>query len=94
MDYLTRDILLTLEKLNRNIGLNVKIDDFKQLTKDEIYFDIFQIMFPLQILTNMREHTAHYKVSERIQILIEILSQEILKMDLSHIIGKHLSMIH
>ena len=93
MEELNRDIYITFQKLMRNLGWDYEIDDPSYLTSEELYVEIYRTMFPM--LEPMILQIAALEESypgERIQNLIEILSLDILKLDLSHIRGRNQSL--
>ncbi len=70
------------EKLS--IEVDLEKDDF---FNEQIYFEVYKIMFPFKESDLNQIMLSKLKSGEKIQAFIDILSNDILKIDLSHIKG-------
>lgn len=88
MDAIRENIPIVFRDLMRNVGLKYRIDSIQDLMHADIYIEIFATMFPMLVPNIMKiTKQKEYGKGERIQSLIEMLSTQILSLDLSHIRG-------
>ena len=81
-------------KLNRELSTNFKSESFELATyslflffSDAFYIQFFQSAFPDIDFSSLEETNNEEEMAMNIQTLIDLLSQEILRYDLSHIRG-------
>ena len=88
MDPLHKELIVTFHSLMDNLGLQYDLEDLGDLAHADIYVEIFRTMFPM-LGFNIMKIIGQDEPNQgaRIQSLINILSTEILKLDLSHIQG-------
>ncbi len=87
METALEEIGQLLSQIQENLMINLEIKEMGELLQSQLYLQLFERMFPfmdLNIQNLMADVTSE---GEKIQVLIEILSQDILTMDLSHIKG-------
>ena len=88
MDSIQNEIFNTFDNLMQNLNLEYEIDDLQHLVYEDIYLEIFGTMFPMLMKSLMEiASQPEHEPGEKIQYLIELLSTEILNLDLSHIRG-------
>lgn len=70
-----------------NLGVEEPIDDVAVFFSDQFYIQFFEGAFPDIDFSSLEEAQTEEEMAENIQALIDLLSEEILKYDLSHIKG-------
>ena len=70
-----------------NLGVEDQIDDVAVFFSDQFYIQFFESAFPDIDFSSLEEAQTEEEMAENIQALIDLLSEEILKYDLSHIRG-------
>ena len=70
-----------------NLGVEEHIDDVSVFFSDAFYIKFFESAFPDIDFSSLEEAENEVEMAENIQALIDLLSKEILKYDLSHITG-------
>ena len=81
------EITKLCNQICENLGIQMELDDLNNLFHEDIYIEIYELMFPhigpqLEIIQNKRASSG-----AKLQELLDLLSKEILTMDLSHIHG-------
>ena len=71
----------------QNLGVEDQIDDVAVFFSDQFYIQFFESAFPDIDFSSLEEAQTEEEMAENIQALIDLLSEEILKYDLSHIRG-------
>ena len=87
METALEEIGQLLSQIQDNLGLNLGIQEMGELLQSKIYLQLFERMFPFMELNIQNLMAEAETEGDKIQVLIEILSQDILTMDLSHIKG-------
>jgi hypothetical protein len=91
--------------LFENIGVDGKIESIEDLADPELYFQIYEIMFPFLSesleeinraipIDNSEDCTSSQLLrlrEDRMQALLDLLAEQVLKMDLGHIKGRLLT---
>ena len=82
------EITKLCNQICENLGIQMELDDLNNLFHEDIYIEIYELMFPhiVQQLKLIQKKQASSGV--KLQELLDLLSKEILTMDLSHIQGK------
>lgn len=70
-----------------NLGVDEPITDVAVFFSDQFYIQFFEGAFPDIDFSSLEEAQTEQDMAENIQALIDLLSEEILKYDLSHIRG-------
>jgi len=73
-----------------NLGVEEPIDDVAVFFSDQFYIQFFEGAFPDIDFSSLEEAQTEEEMAENIQALIDLLSEEILKYDLSHIKGEEI----
>ena len=71
----------------KNLGVEEPIDDVAVFFSDEFYIQFFQAAFPEIDFSQLTAGQDVAEMAENIQALIDLLGEQILKYDLSHIMG-------
>ncbi len=71
----------------RNLGVSEPIEDVAVFFSDEFYIQFFQAAFPEIDFSQLTAGQDEQEMAENIQALIDLLGEQILKYDLSHIRG-------
>jgi len=71
----------------RNLGVQEPIEDLAVFFSDEFYIQFFQAAFPDIDFSQLTAGQDEQEMAENIQALIDLLGEQILKYDLSHIRG-------
>lgn len=79
-----------LKKANEIIdllSLNFELTTIQDLSSSKFYFDVFRVLFPYLYVTLEQIENTNVPDENKIQNLIDLLSKDVLTMDLSHIKG-------
>ena len=84
-------ILAIGNEIWHNFGQEEEIDDYQVFFQHQFYIRCFQMAYPAFDFSSLLDETENSeqpeKMAECIQALIDLLSQEILMFDMSHIRG-------
>lgn len=83
------EIFKILNQIFTNIGVEGDISTLEEVTDPELYIQIFNIMFPFLTDNTNEIYMIKDEPGNQMQLLLNILSENILRMDLSHINGKN-----
>ena len=85
------EIFAICQQIFANLQIGFELDDLSVLLEEKIYIELYRIMFPYleEFLTKIENRNL--KKAEKIQALIDLLSKEVLNLDLSHIKGEKIA---
>ena len=81
------DIINLAVNIFQNVGIKRYIGDIEALCHEDIYFEIYKIIFPDSMINIFKISEAPLTTGEKIQKIIEEISS-IIKLDLYHISGE------
>lgn len=85
------DILVICDKIFEKLGVNYELEDLGILLVENIYIELYRIMFPYLEAILVEIATKKTDPGHKIQDLIDLLSSTVLNMDLSHIKGDNIA---
>lgn len=84
------DIVVLCDKIFQNLQISFELEDLAILLEEKIYIELYRIMFPYLEEYLLKIESQNIKVGDKIQALIDLLSSQVLNMDLSHIKGANI----
>ena len=89
--YIVVQVIVQLgNEILKNLGVEEPIEDVGVFFSDEFYIQFFQAAFPEIDFSQLTQGTSPQEVADNIQALIDLLSDQILKHNLSHIRGEEI----
>lgn len=89
--YLVVQVIIQLgNDILKNLGVEEPINDVAVFFSDEFYIQFFQAAFPEIDFSQLTAGKDEQEMAENIQALIDLLGEQILKYDLSHIKGEEI----
>jgi hypothetical protein len=85
------EILAICEQIFANLQIEFEMSDLSVLLEEKIYIELYRLIFPFLEESLTKIENRNLKTAEKIQALIDLLSKEVLGLDISHIKGEKIA---